>query len=86
MEINLSVKNRITSYHLKPGTKKIEIEVSRKDCKDILLELVDKDGNAKSKPLNKFLPEIRNNGDISVLRFIMNDFNTKPIAIKLFFK
>ncbi len=82
MEIELNVQNRVQVVDLLVDSKKVSIKVSRADCKDVLLEVIDSDGKAKGKPLNKCLPEITAKS-ISKLRFMMNDFSTRPIKITL---
>ncbi len=84
MEINLSVQNRVKEVTFSEIVNKVTIEVSRDNCKDVLLEVIDADGKAKGKPLQKWLPAIKQNG-ISGIRFMMNDFSTKPITIKIDF-
>nr|WP_321452800.1 hypothetical protein [uncultured Carboxylicivirga sp.] len=85
MEFELNVQNRNKSVTLPDGTLKVKMEVSRSNCKDVLLEVVDVNGQAKGKPLEKWLPEIKSKS-ITRLRFMMNDFSTKPITIKLNYK
>ncbi|MCU4162850.1 hypothetical protein [Carboxylicivirga caseinilyticus] len=82
MEFELNVQNRNKEVTLPNGTTKVKIEVSRNSCKDVLLEVVDADGQAKGKPLEKWLPEVKSKS-MSGIRFMMNDFSTKPIVIKL---
>jgi len=85
VKINLSAKQRIDEFELPKGVKIINIVVSRSKCKDVLLELIDADGKAKGKPLDKYLPQIKQK-NIKRLRFMMNDFSTQPIEIKLSWK
>nr|WP_321411789.1 hypothetical protein [uncultured Carboxylicivirga sp.] len=85
MEFELNVQNRNREVTLPDGTSKVKIEVSRSSCKDILLEVIDTDGQAKGKPLEKWLPEVKIKS-MNGFRFMMNDFSTKPIVIKLDFK
>jgi len=82
MEFELNVQNRNKEVTLPDSTSKVKIVVSRSNCKDVLLEVVDQEGKAKGKPLEKWLPEIKSKS-IKGLRFMMNDFSTKPITIKL---
>ncbi|MBR8537728.1 hypothetical protein KDU71_19310 [Carboxylicivirga sediminis] len=81
----LSAKNRNEYVELTTGVKLVTIEVSRQNCKDVLLEVVDEQGQSKGKPLEKWLPQIKAK-NIAGLRFMMNDFSTKPIEIKLTWK
>lgn len=81
--IEINLKNRIKTVQLPEGISTIAIKVSREKCNDILLELVDKNGKAKGKPLNKYLPMIKKINNIEQLRFMMNDFSTKPITVEL---
>ncbi len=81
----LSAKSRNEYIELVSGAKLVTIEVSRSNCKDVLLEVVDEHGKSKGKPLEKWLPQIKAK-NISGLRFMMNDFSTKPIEIKLTWK
>ncbi|TAJ14496.1 hypothetical protein DMA11_04810 [Marinilabiliaceae bacterium JC017] len=83
--LTLNVSERNVSLDVPAVTKKIFFEVSRSDCRDVLLEVVDQQGRAKGKPLDKQLPEIKGVG-VSVLRFMMNDFSTRPITITVSFK
>lgn len=83
MTINLSKEKRFADIELPFATKKASIKVSRSKCNDILVEMVDVDGMATSKPLHKILPEIKSKKQLIKLRFIMNDFSTKPIAITI---
>lgn len=85
MEIVLNVKNRIQEVTLPDGISQILFQVSRTDCKDILLELIHADGQAKGKPLFKYLPKV-NVKSVSSLRFMMNDYSTRPITIKMKYK
>ena len=85
MEFELNVQNRIKEVTLPAGTSKVQIAVSRSNCKDVLLEVIDQEGKAKGKPLEKWLPEIKSKS-LSGLRFMMNDFSTKPIKITIDFK
>ncbi len=84
MEIDLNIQNRVKEVTFSEIVKKLKIEVSRDNCKDVLLEVIDAEGKAKGKPLQKWLPEIKQKG-IARLRFMMNDFSTKPIKIKIDF-
>lgn len=81
----LSAKNRNEYVELTTVVKLVTIEVSRQNCKDVLLEVVDEQGQSKGKPLEKWLPQIKAK-NIAGLRFMMNDFSTKPIEIKLTWK
>lgn len=81
--VNLSASNRNAEVDISEGIKKIKIEVSRENCKDILCEVVNSNGNAKGKPLNKWLPQIKS--PIKQIRFMMNNFSIKPIEIKISF-
>ncbi|MBS2099446.1 hypothetical protein [Carboxylicivirga linearis] len=85
MEFELNVQNRIKEVTLPDGTSKVKIGVSRSNCKDVLLEVIDQEGKAKGKPLEKWLPEIKSKS-MKGLRFMMNDFSTKPIKITIDFK
>ena len=82
-KIELSKDKRVNELELLSAPKKIKIEVSREKCNDILLEMVDFTGMATCKPLHKVLPVIKVTRPIHKLRFIMNDFSTKPITIML---
>ena len=82
MEIELNVQQRVKDVTFSEIVKKLKIGVSRDNCMDVLLEVIDIQGRAKGKPLQKWLPEIKQNG-IAGLRFMMNDFSTKPIKIKI---
>lgn len=86
MEVNLDTKNRQKTIEVPGNTKKIILKVSRDKCNDVLLELVSTEGKATSKPLNKYLPEIRLKEPIDNLRFTMNNFSTRPIQIVAYFK
>lgn len=79
----LTVKHRIETVEVPSGIKQIQITVSRNDCMDVLLELVNMQGKAKGKPLQKHLPMILTKKQTCKLRFMMNDFSTKPILISL---
>ncbi|MBS2212357.1 hypothetical protein KEM09_13155 [Carboxylicivirga mesophila] len=81
----LSATNRNEYVELTTVVKLVKIEVSRQNCKDVLLEVVDEQGQSKGKPLEKWLPQIKAK-NIAGLRFMMNDFSTKPIEIKLTWK
>lgn len=81
----LSAKKRNEYVELTTVVKLVTIEVSRQNCKDVLLEVVDEQGQSKGKPLEKWLPQIKAK-NIAGLRFMMNDFSTKPIEIKLTWK
>ncbi len=81
----LSAKSRSEYIEIVSGAKLVAIEVSRSNCKDVLLEVVDEQGQSKGKPLEKWLPQIKAK-NIAGLRFMMNDFSTKPIEIKLTWK
>lgn len=81
----LSATNRNEYVELTTVVKLVTIEVSRQNCKDVLLEVVDEQGQSKGKPLEKWLPQIKAK-NIAGLRFMMNDFSTKPIEIKLTWK
>ncbi|MCG8581636.1 MAG: hypothetical protein MI866_17050 [Bacteroidales bacterium] len=83
--IYLSTKNRNEQVVIPSGTKVMMLEVSRAKCKDVLLEVVDDKGQAKGKPLEKWLPQIKQKG-ISALRFMMNDFSAQPIEIQITWK
>lgn len=82
MKIELNVQNRLMEVDLPNLTKKLKLEVSRAECKDVLLEVIDSKGKAKGKPLSKWLPEIKGQS-IARLRFMMNDHSTKPITINV---
>ncbi|MCG8701124.1 MAG: hypothetical protein MI922_23930 [Bacteroidales bacterium] len=86
MEVNLDSKNRQKMMEVPGNTKKIILNVSRDKCNDVLLELVNAEGKATSKPLNKYLPEIKLKEPINNLRFTMNNFSTRPIQIVVGFK
>jgi len=83
--INLGAQHRIDEVELPEGVKEIAISVSRAKCKDVLLELINEQGQAKGKPLEKYLPQIKQKG-IRRLRFMMNDFSIQPIEISLIWK
>ncbi|GEM_PF-4862072 len=83
--VRLTVQNRNEEMLLPEGVKQIELVLSRLKCKDVLLELVDESGTAKGKPLEKYLPVIKQKG-IRKMRFIMNDFSTQPIEIQVRWK
>lgn len=80
--IALSAKHRNEQVEIPSDTKMLLLEVSRAKCKDVLLEVFNDSGQAKGKPLEKWLPQIKQKG-ISALRFMMNDFSTQPIEIKI---
>lgn len=84
--VALNAKNRIKTIMLPEETKSISLKISREKCSDVLLELIDKNNQAKGKPLNKHLPVIKQAKELKQLRFIMNDFSTKPITIELTFR
>ncbi len=52
---------------------------------DVLTEVINSEGEARGKPLQKWLPQIPAK-NIAQIRFTMNDFSSKPIKIKLEFK
>lgn len=82
--VNLNIENRIVEISVDNKASKFELSVSRDNCKDILLEVVDIEGNKKGKPLQKWLPIVQNKQhNIQNLRFTMNDFSIKPIDVKL---
>ncbi len=83
--VSLSARHRNEQVDITAGTKSITLEVSRCQCKDVLLEVVDENGQAKGKPLEKWLPQIKQKG-VSALRFMMNDFSTQPIEIQITWK
>jgi len=83
--LSLSAKHRIEEVPLPEGIKHIDMSVSRSKCKDVLLEIVSDNGQAKGKPLEKWLPQIKQKG-LSKLRFMMNDFSTQPIDISIRWK
>lgn len=56
--LNLNAKNRHFSQTIDREINRIEIRPNRTDCKDILLEIIDKKGNAKGTTLNKCLPQL----------------------------
>ncbi|WP_430816136.1 hypothetical protein [Carboxylicivirga sp. RSCT41] len=80
--VHLTAKSRVEQVDIPSGTKRLLLEVSRAKCKDVLLEVVDDSGQAKGKPLEKWLPHIKQKG-VSALRFMMNDFSTQPIKIQI---
>ncbi len=84
MEIFLNVQNRTAEAEMPESYKKISLKVSRLNCMDVLLEVVDSAGLAKGKPLQKCLPEIKNR-NVAKLRFIMKNNSTRPITIKIDF-
>jgi len=84
--VELNSKKRTELLEVPSSTKRIELKVSREKCNDVLLEVIDTAGRAKGKPLNKHLPLIQAKGKISSLRFMMNDFSTKPISVEIDFK
>lgn len=83
--VSLSVRNRIEEVSIPEEVKSISLNVSRAKCKDVLMEVVDEQGKAKGKPLEKWLPQIKQKG-IRHLRFMMNDFSTQPIEIEISWK
>ncbi|TRX70450.1 hypothetical protein [Carboxylicivirga sp. M1479] len=83
--VKLTAQNRTEELEIDQKVKLIELKVSRKQCKDVLLEVIDEQGNAKGKPLEKYLPCIKQKG-VKGLRFMMNDFSTKPIEISISWK
>ena len=83
-KIEITAKQRTHSVTVPDDTKKMSIKVSRDNCKDVLLETIDKDGRAKGKPLTKYLPSCKMN-NIKQLRFTMNNFSTKPITVEIIF-
>ena len=85
IELSLSAKHRIEEVPLPEGIKQIDMSVSRSKCKDVLLEIVSDNGQAKGKPLEKWLPQVKQKG-LSKLRFMMNDFSTQPIDISIRWK
>ncbi|MCU4174813.1 hypothetical protein [Carboxylicivirga sp. N1Y90] len=85
MVINLDVQNRNAEIEVPQGVKWIKLSVSRPSCMDVLLEVVDINGLAKGKPLQKWLSEIKSK-TVSKLRFMMNNNSTKPITISIDFK
>ncbi|MCT4591741.1 MAG: hypothetical protein N4A71_28230 [Carboxylicivirga sp.] len=85
VQVKLSAKHRNEQVELPEELKIISIEVSRVKCKDVLLEVIDGQGNSKGKPLEKWLPQIKQKG-IRSLRFMMNDFSTQPIEINVSWK
>lgn len=84
MKIYIDKTNRQQEVQLPEKVKKLKLLVSRKDCRDVLVEFVDVNGSAKSKPLNKCLEEMKLK-NISKIRFIMNEMSVKPIEISLVF-
>lgn len=84
-EIQLDAKQRIQTIEIPQGATTMIISVSRDNCKDILLEIVDSNGNATGKPLTKYIPSCKLNKS-KKLRFSMNNFSTKPITIELMLK
>jgi len=84
MKIELNVQNRVQEVNLPCIIKKLKLEVSRAECMDVLLEVIDIEGRAKGKPLSKWLPEIKDQS-IARLRFMMNNYSTRPITIILDF-
>lgn len=81
--IEINAKSRTASVQIPDNTKTITFTVSREKCNDVLVEAVNKEGNAKGKPLNKYLPQFKTKGEVKELRFMMNDFSTKPITITI---
>lgn len=84
--VQLNAKNRVVHCELSIASKALEFEVSRKDCKDVLVEFVDELGNAQSKPLEKCLPSVKLKKEIVSIRFIMNEMSVKPIDVNIFYK
>lgn len=82
INVHLNVTNRVEEVELAQSYSKIELEVSRSNCKDVLLELIDDDGNAKGKPLCKYGLEIKGK-HVHKLRFTMNDFSTQPVTVSI---
>ena len=80
--ISLSARYRNEEVAIPTGVKIIMLEVSRSKCKDVLLEVVDEKGQAKGKPLEKWLPQIKLK-EVRALRFMMNDFSIQPIEIQI---
>ena len=83
--VDLNKNNRYAELNLPLVTGKIKIKVSREKCNDVLVEVVDEAGNALSKPLHKIIPELKPKKAVAKMRFIMNNFSTSPIEIKLSF-
>jgi len=83
--ILLTSKKRQETCNIPANTKKIKIETSREKCMDVLTEVINSEGEARGKPLQKWLPQIPAK-NIAQIRFTMNDFSSKPIKIKLEFK
>ncbi len=83
--VSLSAQKRNEYIELEGDIKEVNFVVSRPNCKDVLLEVVDVLGKAKGKPLEKCLPKIKYKS-IKGLRFMMNDFSTKPIDITISWK
>jgi len=79
--VNLHSKKRQVNCTLNTESKVFEFEVSRNDCRDVLVEFIDKDGNAQCKPLAKCVPLVKIKKEIFSIRFTMNDMSTKPIEI-----
>jgi hypothetical protein len=82
MEITLTNKQRQQTVDLPNKPKEIMISTSRSNCMDVLLEVFNESGQAKSKPLQKWLPVIKTK-EITSMRFTMNDFSNQPITIKI---
>ena len=82
-KIELSKDIRLVEIELSLASKKIKLAATREKCNDVLVEMVDEDGMATSKPLHKILPEIKSKKPLIKIRFLMNDFSTKPITISV---
>lgn len=82
LNVNLNATNRVEEVELAQSYSKIELEVSRSNCKDVLLEVIDVDGNAKGKPLCKYESVIKGK-NVCKLRFLMNDFSTQPVTVSI---
>ncbi len=78
--INLTAQERNKGLKVSNGTNTINIEVLRSKCKDVLLELAGVITKQGDKPMQRYLPQIKVK-DVKLLRFMMNDFSTKPIGI-----
>jgi hypothetical protein len=84
MKLHIDKTNRQQEVTVSEKIKKLKFDASRKDCRDVLVEFVDNNGSAKSKPLNKCFEEMKVK-DISKIRFIMNEMSVKPIEISILF-
>jgi hypothetical protein len=83
MHVKITKTCRQAEVGLVDEVKKIKIKASRLDCRDVLVEFVNKNGHAKSMPLNKSTGKLFNAAKISLLRFILNEMSVKPVEITI---